>query len=202
MNKYFELEKLQELKESGIITLFEYEKEKDKLLNTENDNKKNRIERKKVLNNISSKEMLSCSIWAIIGVIQIVGGYSLINYNDMAIFIFLIGIYNVINSILIMIKSRMVNERAKDLIQEYEKSLTPIIISFFINVILGAIIGVVGALFDFATRNYVLNNEDIIDITSSHDDEKYKNLEILKNLKELGKISEEEFETEKRKILD
>jgi hypothetical protein len=50
------------------------------------------------------------------------------------------------------------------MVEQYDKSLTGIIISIVINLILGGIIGVAGALYDmFMIRGYVLENKAVFE---------------------------------------
>ncbi len=154
-------------------------------------------DRRKVLQNIAQKEQIAGILWIVVAVIQIIVG----------LFIYwvtlIIGVWNIIAGITRLTASRKIEER-NNIVEEYEKSLTSTIIFIVINVLIGGVIGIVGAICDLVTRSYVLSNKDIINGVSSYSNSnsKYEDLEKLQKLKEKGILTEEEYAQEKMKILN
>ncbi len=158
-------------------------------------------DRRKVLQNIAQKEQIAGILWIVVAVIQIIVG----------LFIYwvtlIIGVWNIIAGITRLTASRKIEER-NNIVEEYEKSLTSTIIFIVINVLIGGVIGIVGAICDLVTRSYVLSNKDIINgvsgssKASSSNGSKYEDLEKLQKLKENGILTEEEYAQEKMKILN
>ena len=96
-------------------------------------------------------------------------------------------------------------QRANNIVEAYEKNLTNIIIFLVVNIFIGGIIGVIGAIYDLVVRNYVLNNRNVLlgNVNPSYNgtSNKYEDLEKLMKLKQDGVLTETEFEIEKHKIL-
>ncbi len=163
------------------------------------------MDRNTVLRNISSKEMTSGIIWIVIGAIQILIGVSLISYYWVTL---IVGIWNVCVGIGRTKNADKIEERGNNVVEEYKKSITSMIVFLVLNILIGGLIGVIGAIYDLVTRNYVLTNKNIILGNTSNDystnngeGNKYEDLERLMKLKNDGVITEVEFEIEKRKIL-
>lgn len=160
------------------------------------------MDRSNVLKNISKKEMTGAIIWIVLAVIQILLGIAFIDYYWVTL---IIGIWNLINGITRITRAGKVEERQNTIVEEYEKSLTGLIIFLIVNIFIGGLIGVIGVIYDMVTRNYVLNNKDIIlgraNTSYSRNDNKYEELGKLMELKKQGILTEVEFEEEKAKIL-
>lgn len=163
------------------------------------------MDRSTVLRNISSKEMVGAVIWIVLAVLQILLGIAFIDYYWVTL---IIGVWNLVNGIIRTTKAGKVEERGNGIVEEYEKDLTNLIIFLVLNIFIGGLIGVIGVIYDIVTRNYVLNNKNIIlgtatatYTTNNGSNNKYEDLEKLMELKEKGILTEVEYEIEKAKIL-
>lgn len=114
-----------------------------------------------VLSQISDKERTAGIIWAVVAFIQVVAGL-FVNWA-----ILLLGIYNTIAAISRFRQSKKVLEPYPTLVQNYEKSIVWIVIFFIANFLGGAIIGSIGAVFDYMTRQYVLKNRHVLEACSN-----------------------------------
>lgn len=159
----------------------------------------NTLDRNTILQNISSKEKVGGIIWIVVASIQLLIG---LTYNWITMFI---GIWNLIFGIMRITNAGKIEQRANNIVKEYEKDLTNIIVFLVLNVLAGALIGVIGAIYDLVVRSYVLNNRDILlgNVSTSYNgtSNKYEDLEKLMKLKQDGVLTEAEFEIEKQKIL-
>lgn len=117
------------------------------------------MDRSTVLRNISSKEMIGAVIWIVLAVLQILLGIAFIDYYWVTL---MVGIWNLINGIIRITRAGKVEERGDSIVEEYEKNLASLIIFLILNIFIGGLIGVVGVIYDIVTRNYVLNNKNII----------------------------------------
>ncbi len=157
------------------------------------------MDRNTVLQNISNKEKIGGIIWVVISVIQLLIG---ITFNWV---ITILGIWNLIAGLTRISDSYKIEQRANNIVDVYEKSLTSLIIFIVLNILIGGIIGVIGAIYDFTVRSYVLDNRDVIlgNTSSSYNSNsnKYEDLEKLMKLKESGALTEMEYEIEKKKLL-
>lgn len=153
------------------------------------------MDKKEILKNIKSKEMTEATIWIVIAVIQIIAG---IVYYWPAL---IMGIYNLVNAMNEKKEAEKIEERSDNIVEEYEKSLTNLIVTLLINLFIGGVIGVIGVIYAMTTRSYVLNNKDIIMGTTNEGGDKYEKLAKLQELKNSGTITEMEFEIEKQKLL-
>ena len=117
----------------------------------------------------------------------------------------LIGIWNLVFGIIRISNAGKMEQRANGIVEAYEKTLVSIIIFLVLNIFVGGIIGVVGAIYDLVVRSYVLNNRNVLlgNVSTSHNgtSNKYEDLEKLMKLKQDGVLTETEFEIEKHKIL-
>ncbi len=156
------------------------------------------MNREEVLTNIKSKEKTEATIWIVIAVIQIIVGIMNIAFYWMAL---ILGIYNLVNAMNEKKEAEKIEERSDNIVEEYEKDLTNLIVTMFINLFIGGVIGVIGGIYAMTIRSYVLKNKDIIMGTASEGGDKYEKLAKLQELKNSGTISEMEFEVEKSKIL-
>ena len=152
------------------------------------------MDRNAVLQKISSKEKVGGIIWIVVASIQLIIGLA-VNWVIM-----IIGIWNLIFGIMRIVNAGKMDERADKIVEQYEKDLANIIIFLIVNIFIGGLIGVAGAIFDLVTRNYVMNNKDVL-MGKTTSNNKYEDLEKLQKLKNSGAINEVEFEIEKAKIL-
>ncbi len=159
----------------------------------------NTLDRNTVLQNISNKEKAGGIIWIVVASLQLLIGLA---YNWITL---IIGIWNLIMGITTITNAGKMEQRANNIVEEYEKNLTNIIIFLVVNIFIGGLIGVIGAIYDLVVRNYVLSNRNILlgNTSPSYNDtsSKYEELEKLMKLKQDGVLTEMEFEIEKQKIL-
>lgn len=153
-----------------------------------------------VLQNISNKEKIGGIIWIVVASIQLIIG---LIYNWVTL---IIGIWNLIIGITRLTNASRMEKRENNIVEEYEKSLVNMIIFLVLNIFIGGIIGVIGAIYDLVTRSYVINCKDIImnntsTSSNSKNSNKYENLEKLMKLKQDGILTDTEFEVEKQKLL-
>ncbi|MCM1113892.1 MAG: zinc ribbon domain-containing protein [Clostridium sp.] len=97
---------------------------------------------------LSDYEKTSGIIWLVIGIIQIctlVGA--------------ICGIWNIIAACSRLKYGNELLKKPKDVINNFENQLAQIIIIMILNIFFGAIIGVVGSIFDLFVRNYVIENK-------------------------------------------
>lgn len=119
----------------------------------------NTINRETVLKTLSQKENTAGTIWLVIGCIQVaVGLLSLFTYW-VAI---LLGAWNIYAAITRFKQSKRVLSPWPSMVSDYKKWNTNVIISLIANIFLGALIGVVGSIYDLTLRNYVMLNENVI----------------------------------------
>ena len=103
-----------------------------------------------VTKTLSEREKISAIIWLIIGAIQVISMAGIIA-----------GAWNLYCAYTRFKQSKAVLNPWPGIIEQYDKSLTGIIISMVINFLLGGVVGVAGAFYDmFAIRAYVLKNKD------------------------------------------
>ena len=159
----------------------------------------NVLDRNTVLQNISNKEKVGGIIWIVVASIQLLIG---LTYNWVTL---LIGLWNLMMGITTITNAGKMEQRANNIVEAYEKNLTNIIIFLVVNIFIGGIIGVIGAIYDLVVRNYVLNNRNVLlgNVNPSYNgtSNKYEDLEKLMKLKQDGVLTETEFEIEKHKIL-
>ena len=159
----------------------------------------NTLDRNTVLQNISNKEKTGGIIWIVVASLQLLIG---LTYNWVTL---LIGIWNLMMGITTITNAGKMEQRANNIVEAYEKNLTNIIIFLVVNIFIGGLIGVIGAIYDLVVRNYVLNNRNVLlgNTSPSYNDtsSKYEELEKLMQLKQDGVLTEMEFEIEKQKIL-
>lgn len=159
----------------------------------------NVLDRNTVLKNISDKEKVGGIIWIVVATIQLLIG---LTYNWITMFV---GIWNLVFGIIRITNAGKMEQRANGIVEAYEKTLASIIIFLVLNIFVGGIIGVVGAIYDLVVRSYVLNNRNVllgnVSTSCNGSSNKYEDLEKLMKLKQEGVLTEVEFEIEKHKIL-
>ncbi len=104
-----------------------------------------------VCKTVSEREKISAIIWLIIGILQCLSCAGIVA-----------GAWNIYAAYTSFKRSTAVLQPWPGIVDTYEKSMTTIIISLVINLILGGVVGVAGALYDmFAIRQYVLENKEV-----------------------------------------
>lgn len=128
---------------------------------------------------LSQKENNLGILWLVIGVIQLISGF----YFYWPAFI--LGIYNIIAAITHFKQSKRVLTPYLSLVEDYQKQTT-LIIFLIINIIFGALIGVIGIIYDFTIRNFVVLHQsdfkDLINQSLSNNDKIDSNkIQLYKN---------------------
>lgn len=115
-------------------------------------------------------------------------------------FAVLMAIFFVISIIIATIYLKNASKSYDELHQKSGKIITTIVFSFITGGMICGILGIIG----FNTNNSETNNQQQTpenNYTSSNTEDISKRLEQLKNMKESGIVSEEEYETKKKEIL-
>ncbi len=106
-----------------------------------------------VTKNLSEREKTSAIIWLIIGILQCLSFVAIIA-----------GAWNIYSAYTRFQQSKAVLEPWKGIVNTYDKWMTNIIISLVINLIVGGVVGALGALYDmFMVRQYVLDNKAVFE---------------------------------------
>lgn len=109
-------------------------------------------ERMQALRKLSDYEKTSGIIWLIIGIVQLCTVVGV-----------LCGVWNIFAAIsrLNMSKALLRDQTQfdTDIYTKYERQLPSIIIILVLNIFFGAVIGIVGSIFDLFVRNYVMENK-------------------------------------------
>ena len=111
---------------------------------------------------LSQKNQTNAIIWISVGIIQILASLYTITYFGFfsGIWTLAVGIINIFSGYQDFNYSKELLKRPVAIISRYE-SMTPIIISLAYNLILGGLIGIVGAIYAMTIRSFVLSNRDI-----------------------------------------
>lgn len=109
---------------------------------------------------LSSKEQTSGIIWIVIGILQVFIGLFLWWP------ILIVAALNIFGATVSFKRSKKVLQPYPCLIQEYEKQLGGLIFALIYNILFGGLIGVIGNIYDFSTRNFVLANRNIFEINN------------------------------------
>lgn len=110
----------------------------------------NNIHIRQAFKRLSEYERISGVVWLVIGIVQCVSIVGII-----------CGIWNIVISTQRLKYSKELELIPRGVYYDFHKQLTSLVIILVINIILGAVIGVVGAVFDLLVRNYVMNNPKI-----------------------------------------
>ena len=106
-----------------------------------------------VTKTLSEREKISAIIWLVIGILQCLTGVGIIA-----------GAWNIYAAYTTYKRSSQVLTPWQGIVQFYEKWMTNIIIAIVINLIVGGVVGVAGALYDmFMIRQYVLENKAVFE---------------------------------------
>ena len=157
---------------------------------------KSEEKKREVIRKISEYEKTSGTIWIVIGILQCL--------SVVGIFC---GIWNIIIGVQRSKYSKEISIYSTGIVETFEGQLTSLIIFLVINIFFGAVIGVIGAVFDMFVRNYVLENRAIIDTYDFPEPKPAQsgnNINDIKSLKELldmGAITQEEFDVKKKELL-
>ncbi len=106
---------------------------------------------KNTINKLSNYEKTSGVIWLTIGIIQCITLVGII-----------CGIWNIVISIQRLNYSKIIlTSKPIEIYNNFENQLTSIIVFLIINIFFGAVIGIVGALFDLFVRNFAMENKNV-----------------------------------------
>ncbi len=98
---------------------------------------------------LSDYEKTSGIIWLVIGIIQVLTVVGII-----------CGIWNIVMAVQRLNYSKELMKKPPNVVKTFESQMTGLIIILVLNIFLGALIGVIGAAFDFYVRDYVLSNKE------------------------------------------
>lgn len=155
-----------------------------------------------VYGKLADYEEYSGIVWLVIGIIQCLSVVGII-----------CGIWNIVVATQRLKYSKEIkNGTATNIYDTFEKDKSSIITMLILNIILGAVIGVIGAIFDLYIRDFVMKNEAVFkgkaEPSSTSKSEMPNELDIVaeikkyKELLDIDAITEEEFETKKRELLN
>lgn len=147
---------------------------------------------------VSGYEKASAIIWLILGVIQLLIAIEIP-------FFIVIAVWNIITAISRFKRVDRIRALLPTVPNEYE-GMAGLIIFGLVNLVLGAILGIVGIIIDFYIRDQVLSNRDLFkgnrSISSMAGFENaYQALAKLGELRSQNIITEDEFIKEKRRFL-
>lgn len=114
------------------------------------------------LRGLASLEVLSGIVWVVIAMIQM----SLATTSSWLWPLALAGVWNLIAAITHFFAAAAIRKGRTDVPERYMR-VWPIVLTLLINLGLGAVFGVLWALFDFFVRSQILSNADLFDATSS-----------------------------------
>lgn len=122
------------------------------------------------LQQVTKRMQSSGTFWLLIGIYQLIVGVVTL-FVGYGIFPIAVGIWNLINS---SKQKKMAAEYAENpigIVAAYESSKTMTIVFIFVNLFLGAGLGVLGSIYDLTTCNYVTSHKDAF--SALEDNEKY-----------------------------
>lgn len=151
-----EILKLKSRLDNKEITQEEYEEQTQLLILQETNSNRSSNDKKHVLRIIANKEQTSGIIWFIIGILQVIVGLCGLWTA------ILIGGWNIFWGSSRIGNAKDIENRQDTLVRDYDSSLATCIIFILLNIFIGGLLGVVGAIYDLFTRNYVLQNQDIL----------------------------------------
>lgn len=113
---------------------------------------------------LSQKNQINAIIWIVLGIVQIIASLSTIMYYSFSsgIWILAVGILNIFSGYRDFTYSKELLQKPVAIISRYE-SMTPIVISLAYNLILGAIIGIVGNIYEITIRSFVMSNKTVFE---------------------------------------
>ncbi|MBE6687636.1 MAG: hypothetical protein E7591_10495 [Ruminococcaceae bacterium] len=102
---------------------------------------------------LSEREKISAIIWLVIGILQCLSCVAIIA-----------GVWNIIAAVNGFKRSKNVLTPWPGIVAFYDKMMTNIIIALIVNLLVGGVIGVAGAIYDMLlVRNYVLENKKVFE---------------------------------------
>lgn len=111
------------------------------------------------LRTLTSKLKTSATIWTAIGIYQIVAGVFLLIFGYGLLSIIL-GIWNIVQSSKARKNAEYFQRNPVGIVSFFEANKSSSIIRLIINLVFGAIIGVIGSIYDLSINNYVLSHRD------------------------------------------
>lgn len=104
---------------------------------------------------IRQREKVVSIIWLVIGVAQLFFGAAAI-----------VGVWNIINAILLLINTGMINPGNAEVIKYFKERLVPLIIAAILNLVIGGVIGTFLAGYELYIRKTVLDNHGVFETES------------------------------------
>ena len=112
----------------------------------------------KTLNQLIGKMRTSATIWTIIGLIQLVCGLFTIVFGY-GLATIIIGIWNLVQAGRVRKAAKKYSEDPKGIVA-YVDAQSSGILALIINLVLGAIIGIIGSIYDISTHNFALSHRN------------------------------------------
>ena len=109
-------------------------------------------QRKAAYKSLAEKEKLSFIIWLIIGIFQCLSVVTIIA-----------GAWNIYMAIQTYNFTKELERCPRGVFARYEGQMNSLIISLVLNLIFGGVIGVVGTIYDYFTRDYVMKNMEFFE---------------------------------------
>lgn len=111
------------------------------------------------LRTLTSKLRTSANIWTAIGIYQIVVGLMLLIFGY-GLLSLILGIWNIVQSSKARKNAAYFQANPVGIVSFFEAGRTSTIIGVIINLVFGAIFGVIGSVYDLSVNNYVLSHRD------------------------------------------
>lgn len=111
------------------------------------------VQKREVQNTLAKKERIAGTTWLVIAAIQLFCGL-FVNF-----WMLIPGVWNLIAGISRFKQAKEVLKDNPQLVEVYAKHKTQLIVMLLVNLFL-SIFGVIGAIYDFTVRDYVLKNKD------------------------------------------
>ena len=115
----------------------------------------------KLARKLSTKEQTSGIIWIAVAIVQAIIGFFGMPW------VWIMAVVNLIGAVQSFKKSEIVLKPYSGMTEEYENQLVPLIVALVFNLLAGALVGIVGNIYDMFTRNFVLENKDVFDQAAS-----------------------------------
>ena len=106
-----------------------------------------------VCQKLCDMEHISAIIWGVIAVVQLLVGISIGKG-----FILAVGAWNIFAVYLTLQDAAAALQPSLDLVQKYKDSLSGLLGAMAWNLIAGGVIGVIGSIYEFRIRQFVLSN--------------------------------------------
>lgn len=117
---------------------------------------------------LSEKTKTNGMIWLVIGILQLLAGFALMSMEESSMFLLVIGVLNICNSISDLNYSKSVLQKPVGIVRRHEALAGPIITLIY-NLVVGGLIGVIGSIYYLvAIRNFVMENKQAFLVIEQH----------------------------------